>query len=382
MTGHIRKRQTKNGITWQIILEKGVDSKGDRIREYITVKGVKKEAERIMNEKINEYNKGIYIEPSKITVEEHLHHWIETYAKPNLSPCTVRGYLVNINKHTLPYIGSVPLQKLIPLQVQRMFEQLQAKKLSPRTIKYIHSTLREALQHAFKMQLIPRNPADFVTLPKQTRFKAKAYEESEAVQMLEKARGTDMEAVLHLAVGLGMRRGELLALRWQDIDFERNQLSVRQNLVYIDGEYIFRLPKSEAGIRTIDMPSSLSVVLKKHRKKQLEYKLFYGKEYKDNDLVCCRLDGSPYNPGSFSHKFDKFLKANGMRHIRLHDLRHTNASLMLQYNVSPKVASQRLGHSSIGITMDLYTHVLGDLNADAANKIDNGLFKKLVQEGT
>lgn len=380
LTGHIRKRTTKKGVAWQIILEKGVDSTGKRIREYITVEGTKKEAERIMHEKINEYNKGIYIEPSKITVEQHLMQWVETYCKPNLSPCTVRGYLVNIKKHTLPYIGAVQLQKLIPLQIQRMFEQLQEKNLSPRTIKYIHSTLREALHHAFKMQLIPRNPADFVSLPKQIKYRAKAYEENEVVKMLEAATNTDMEAPLNLAVGLGLRRGELLGLRWCDIDFEKNQISIVQNLVFVDGEYIFRQPKSESGNRTIEVPSSIVSVLKKHKKRQLEYKLLFGTAYNNNDLVCCKEDGSPHNPGSFSHKFDRFLETNGLRHIRFHDLRHTNASLMLQYNVPAKVASQRLGHSSIGITLDLYSHVIGDLQTEAANKIDEGIFKKIHQK--
>ncbi len=377
MTGHIRKRTTKKGVTWQVVLEKGIDSKGKRLRDYITVSGNKKDAERVLNEKLNELMKGCYIEPSQMTMEEHLNQWIETYAKPNLAPTTVRGYLVNINNHTLPFIGPVPLQKLVPLQIQHMYDKLKAKNLSPRTIKYVHSTLREALQYAFKMQLIPRNPADFVTLPKQVKYKAKAYEESEAIHLLENAKDTDMEAPLHIAVGLGLRRGELLALRWSDINIETNQLSICQNLVHVNGEYIFRQPKSEAGNRTIEMPSGLAIVLKKHRKKQLEDKLFFGSEYKDYDLVCCKHDGSPYNPGSFSHKFEQFLKKHELRQIRLHDLRHTNASLMLQYNVPAKVASQRLGHSTVSITLDLYSHVIGNLQAEAADKIDSGIFKKL-----
>lgn len=377
MTGHIRKRVTKKGVSWQVILEKGLDSSGRRLRDYITVNGTKKEAQQILTEKLNEFNKGTYIEPSQMTVAEHLEQWVETYAKPNLSPTTVRGYLVNINKHTLPYIGTVPLQKLVPLQIQRMFDQLQGKSLSPRTIKYVHSTLREALQHAFKMQLIPRNPADFVTLPKQVKYKAKAYEESEVLEMLKAAKDTDMEAPLNIGVGLGLRRGELLALQWGDIDFEKNQVTISRNLVEINGEVCFRQPKSDAGNRTIEMPTSMAAVLKKHRKRQLEDKLFFGSEYADMDLVCCRRDGRPHKPGSFSHKFEKFLKAHGLRQIRLHDLRHTNASLMLQYNVPAKVASQRLGHSSIGITLDLYTHVIGDLQTEAAKKIEAGVFQKM-----
>lgn len=263
-----------------------------------------------------------------------------------------------------------------------MFEQLQAKKLSTRTIKYVHSTLREALQHAFKMQLIPRNAADFVTLPKQVKFRSTAYKESEVISMLTASNDTDMEAPLNIAVGLGLRRGELFGLRWSDIDLVSNKITIVQNLVYIDGKYIFGPTKSQAGNRTLEMPLSLAKVLKKHKKRQAEYRLLMGKDYKtEYNLVCAKPDGSPINPGSFSHKFVNFLNRNGLRQIRFHDLRHTNASLMLQYNVPAKVASQRLGHSSIGITLDLYSHVIGDLQTEAANKIDVGIFQKLQAIG-
>lgn len=377
MTGHIRKRTTKKGVSWQIIIEKGLDSNGKRLRDYITVEGNKKDAERILNEKLVELEKGLYIEPSKLTVEGHIMNWIEIYVKPNLSPTTLKGYLVNLKNHTFPHIGTTPLQKLTPMQIQHMYGKLQEKGLSPRSIKYVHSTLRNALQFAYKMQLIPRNPADFVTLPKQIKYRGKAYEENEVIEMLEKAHGTEIEVPLQLAVGLGLRRGELLGLRWCDINLETNQITICQNLVFVDGEFIFRQPKSESGKRTIEMPSALNTILRRHKKLQLEDKLFFGSEYKDLDLVCCKRDGNPHNPGGFSHKFEKFLKKHGLRQIRLHDLRHTNASLMLQYNVPAKVASQRLGHSTVSITLDLYSHVLGNLQSEAADKIDSGIFKRL-----
>ena len=128
------------------------------------------------------------------------------------------------------------------------------------------------------------------------------------------------------------------------------------------------------------MPEGLSSVLKRHRVKQLEDKMFFSTEYKDNELICCKRDGNPYNPGSFSHKFEHFLKSNNLRALRLHDLRHTNASLILQYNVPAKVASQRLGHSSIGITLDLYSHVIHDMQTEAANKLDTGIYKELSND--
>ena len=169
----------------------------------------------------------------------------------------------------------------------------------------------------------------------------------------------------------------MLGLRWGDISFENKQLSVAQNLVYANKQYFFKTPKTESGIRTIDLPSSLLPLLTKHKKQQLEFKLLFGSDYHDNNLIVCNPNGDPIMPGSFSHKYHRFLEKNGIRICRLHDLRHTNASLMLQYGVSPKVMSARLGHSNIGITMDLYTHVIGNLQEEASNKIEEQLFQKL-----
>ncbi|MHC1694035.1 MAG: tyrosine recombinase XerC [Eubacteriales bacterium] len=235
MTGHIRKRTTQKGTSWQIIIDRGVDSKGKRIRDYITVNGVKKDAQRVLNEKLNELNRGTYSVPSGVTVEKHMLDWIETYAKPNLSPSTVRGYLVNINNHTIPYIGNIPLQKLAPIHVQNMINDLQTKGLSPRTIKYAYATLRESLQYAMKMQLIQKNPADFATLPKQVKYKAKAYDEEECIKMLQAAKGTEMETPMNLALGLGLRRGELLALKWSDVDLQKGEVSISRNLIFENG---------------------------------------------------------------------------------------------------------------------------------------------------
>lgn len=195
---------------------------------------------------------------------------------------------------------------------------------------------------------------------------------------MEKATGTDMELPIALGVGLGLRRGEILGLRWDDIDFESETLTVSNNLVQTSNGSISKEPKSETSNRTIDLPDSLTVLLRKHKKIQAENKLLLGPSYDNSGFVCCKADGTPYTPGYCSKKFKKFLEDNNLPHIRLHDLRHSNATLMLKYGVQPKVASSRLGHSSIAITLDLYSHVLPEMQREVANQIDSGIFQKLI----
>ncbi|MCL2579560.1 MAG: site-specific integrase [Oscillospiraceae bacterium] len=375
MTGHIRKRENKTGTTWQIIIDKGEDPKtGKRNRESITIKGTKKEAEIILNEKLTEYNRGTYIERSKLTVGQHLADWMKTYAEPSLAPNTVRGYKVNIDKHTLPHIGNIELQKLTPVQVQDMYKKLEAGGLCPRSVQYVHATLRKALDRAYKMRLVSLNAAEFASPPKQIKPKVEVYNQTEVQTLLGAAKGTDMEVPVNLVVSLGLRRGEVLALKWEDVDFAKGTVAINRSLSNVGGETFFDTPKTAAGIRALSLPEALIALLKAHKGRQAEPKLLLGEGYENNDLVCCRLDGQMINPGSFSHAFSDFLERSKLRHIRFHDLRHTNATLMLQYGVPAKVASARLGHANIKITLDTYTHVLPEMQQDAADKLNEGIY--------
>lgn len=374
MTGHIRRRKTKSGLTWQVILDKGVSASGKRIREYIAVNGTQKAAKEILNQKISEYNSGTYIEPSVLTVKSCIEQWLIAYAEPSLSPSTLRGYRVNFEKHTYPYIGHIPLQKLSPVDIQYVYSELGKKGLSPRSIRYVHTTLREVLQYACKMRLISVNVTDFVTTPKQTKFKASVYNECEVAQMLRCAEGTDLEIPLLLDVETGLRRGELLALKWSDIDWEAGTADICRNLVCIKGEYLFQSPKTESGNRTLLLSKALLEKLKQHRIQQNEMKLRMGSGYHNNDLICCRSNGLPYQTGSFSHKFGNFLSKHNLKGIRFHDLRHTNATLMLKNGVPAKIASERLGHANIAITLDTYSHVSTEMQQGAVDKLSIGLF--------
>lgn len=380
-SGHIRKRQYKSGVSWQIIIEDGLDSKGERIRIYKSLKGTKKEAQKVMAKMLNELNEGSYIEQSKKTVGEYFKEWMEAYILPHLAATTIVGYKSNVFGHIVPALGHIELQKLNGNDIQKFYNKLSKKNnprtkkpLSPRTIEHIHANLRSGLKQAVKLGMIDRNPADAATIPKVKNYKATVYDEDEVRELLKYVKDTKIEVPVVLGAGLGLRRGEVLGLRWSAINFDTKEMIIDTSLVYVDKEFIFKEPKSDSGERTLIMPDSLIAILKEHRKNQNIYKLALGKEYDNNDLVCCREDGKPIIPGSFSHSFSAFLKEHDLKKIRFHDLRHTNASLLLKYGVPAKVASRRLGHSTIGITMDLYSHVYNESEVEATDKIEMGIF--------
>ncbi|WMJ84220.1 site-specific integrase [Oscillospiraceae bacterium LTW-04] len=374
MTGHVRKRKTKNGTSWQVVLDKGVDVNGKRIREYITVKGNKGQAQDELAKRISEYNSGSYIAPSKMTVQMLIDQWLTVYAVPQLAPSTVRGYKVNFDKHTIPYIGHILVQKLTGIEIQHMYTQLSQIGLSPRSVRYVHTTLREVLQYAYKTRLISLNPADFVSAPKQGKYKAEVYNTDEVAKLLSCAKGTDMEIPLMVDLETGLRRGELLALKWSDINWDEQTITIYRNLVCINGEHKFGSPKTKSGNRKLLLSESLIEKLRQHRVRQNKIRLQLGSTYKNNDLICCRDDGSPYHTGSFSHKFANFLKKHGLKHIRLHDIRHTNATMMLENGIPAKIASERLGHSGIAITLDTYSHVSPKMQKDAVEKLSGEIF--------
>lgn len=383
--GHVRKRTNKGSITWQIVLELGLDENGKRIRKFKATNGTKKEAEKEMQQIISELEGGTFIEENKMTVATYLRSWVKTYVEPNLSPTTIDGYKSNIENYIIPKIGTIQLQKLSPMHLQDMYLMLSKKGrldgkggLSPTTIRAIHRTLGKALDQALRMQQVKRNVSSLVTIPKVKRYDAEIYDENEIINLLSAAKGTDMEVPITLGATLGLRRGEILGLKWSAINLIEGKMTISNNLVSTSSGAVFTTPKTEKSCRILELSEGVITLLKKHRLSQKENKIKLGGAYKDNDLVCCYPDGSWYEPKNFSKKFAWFLKKHGLRHIRLHDLRHSNATLMLAYGIPAKVASQRLGHSSINITLDLYSHVTSNMQKEVAEKIENGIFNKLT----
>jgi len=388
LAAHVEKHKLKSGKTcWRVIVEQGISPDGKRKRLYRNIPGTKKEAEALMAQLLSELNTGSFIEPAKLTLTEYLRDWMDTYVKPNLSPTTADGYFINVEKHLIPGIGHIPLQQLKPMHVQKLYQNLLDNGrsdgqggLSARSVLYCHRTLHKSLEHAVRLQLVSRNVAALVTLPRATKYKSDVYSPEELQNLLHIAEGTDMELPIVLAAVLGLRRGEILGLLWSGVNLTTKKLTVCNNRVQTTHGNISKAPKSASSTRTIDLPDGIIPILKRHKTLQAKNRLKLGNSYRNGNYVYCQTDGSPYCPGYISKKFTAFLKKRNLKLIRLHDLRHSNATLMLACGVPAKVASERLGHSNIAITMDLYSHVLDSMQQDAAEKINLGIFDQTLQK--
>jgi integrase len=263
-----------------------------------------------------------------------------------------------IRLYIVPELGDVQLQKLTPGQVQALYTKIWKRGLSSKTVNSIHGLLHKALDDAVKAGLVARNVCESVTAPRVIKRRAKPLTVEQARQLFEAARGHRLEVLLTLAVVTGMRRGELLALRWSDVDLERRVLLVCRTVDYIAHYgHIETEPKTESGLRQIALPAFMIDVLKQHRIEQLELRLKVGIAWEDRDLVFCDLHGGYLNSRYLLKMFDRLLKDAELPHMHFHDLRHSAASILLSMGVNPKVIQELLGHSETSITLGTYSHL-------------------------
>ncbi len=327
---------------------------------------------------------GLWVEGGNVTLGDWLDAWLEQYAKPSIRPTTYDNYEMVIRLHIKPSLGHIKLEKLQPGDIQSFYNtklekgNIRTKKgLSPRTIRIAHVILHEALEQALKEERINRNPVDFCSPPKVEKREVSYLTPEEEKKFLQALEGEPLAAAFILLLGTGIRRGELLGLRWQDIITtpDGTFLNIRQQLVKakIDGKQrlIFQPPKSDKGRRTIPLLDWGIEALKKHREKQNEQKIKCGKKYEDHDLVFATATGRPINPRNFHRTFKRILAKAGIPDIRLHALRHTFATRLGEANIHPKVMQELLGHSSVSLTLGTYTHVLPKLKQEAVVTLDN-----------
>ncbi len=369
MRGHIKKRY-KNSYT--IVLNLGIDpTTGKRKQQWVSVKGTKKDAEKRLSELLNQLDTGTFMKPSKTTLGEFLERWIKDY-QHNLSPRGFERYAAIISKHLIPSLGNIVLTQLRPEHLQNHYSTKLKDDLSSKTVSFHHSVLHVALETALKWGLIARNPADAVDPPRVRRKDMQIWDEEEIARFLEVAKNSPYYELYYLALFTGMRRSELLALRWIDVDFIYCQIYVNRSIHRLmDGSYIFTEPKSEKSRRTIALSPSVILLLKEYKEQQIIEHAMLGVPLSDNDLIFCRLDGSPLRPNTVTNAWNVLAVRAGLKVIRFHDARHTHASLMLKAGTHPKIVQERLGHSSIGMTLDTYSHVAPGLQEAAANKFDS-----------
>jgi len=375
MRGHIRKRG-KN--SWSLVVELGRDPlTGTRRQKWITVRGTRKQAEARLSEVISSLERGAYVEPTRDTIAEYLAKWLEVYAVPNVSENTLNGYTINVRKHIIPYIGRIPLKDLRPAHVQELYSGLLASGLSPKSVRYVHTTLHEALKHAVRWELIPRNVTEAVTPPRVPRHEITVLEPRQVTAILKALQDTRLYMPVLLAVSTGMRRGEIFGLRWPDVNFERGLIHIARSMLRVEnGAPVWGTTKTEGSRRSISLPAMTIRALREHERAQDVFKRVHGSAYRNHGLVVCLEDGRAWDLSNFASAFRRAMDGLGFKGIRFHDLRHTHATMLLKEGVHPKIVSERLGHATVQMTLNTYSHVLPEMQKEAASRIDDLLNPK------
>jgi len=364
---------TKKGKQWYIVVDTGKDENGKRQQKWISGFRTKKEAQLKMPEILMQLNNNTFVNPDSITVNEYLEIWLKDYATPNVSPTTLSKYVYGI-KRISKYIGSMKLQKIKPIHIQGAINELNNSDLSSATVLDYYRTLNTAFNTAIKWQMINTNPCRGITPPKKDSKKMSVLNNEEARLLIQGTKDHAIHIVIFLALTCGLRRGEILGLQWEDIDFNNKMIHLTNNMVQADGKSILKDTKTSTGKRSIALPQNVVDELKQVRKNQIKYSLVFEEDYETNNFVCTWPDGKPFRPDYITQVFPKILKKLKLPNIRFHDLRHTHATLLLMQDVHPKVVQERLGHSKISITLDTYSHILPNMQQEAAEKIDK-LFK-------
>ena len=376
MKGHIRERSPGH---WAIVIEQRDPATGKRKRRWHSFTGTKRTAQIECARLISELQRGTYLEPNKITVAQFLDRWLEDI-KARVTPKTHERYGEIVKKNLNPLLGAVALTKLRPMQISAAYAKALSGGrrdgkggLSPSTVRYMHVVLKAAMGQAVRWQMLAHNPVDAVDAPKIERSTMKTYDLAQTAELIDATRGTRMTITVILAVLCGLRRGEIAALRWRNINLGAAQLTVTESAEQTKTAVRYKQPKSGRG-RSVALSTRVVNELRTHRAQQAEELLKLGIPLTDDAFVVAQADGSPLQPRTITHQWHLLLANNkALPRIRFHDLRHAHATHMLSSGVHPKIASERLGHSKVGITMDLYSHVMPGMQEDAAARVDRDL---------
>ncbi|MCL6633429.1 MAG: site-specific integrase [Alicyclobacillus herbarius] len=350
----------------------GYDDSGRK--RYTTKRGfkTKREAEQYLSEVTKALHEGTHVEPSRQTLESYLRSWLAD-KQTQIRPGTWRSYSWLVERHVIPRIGHLQLGKLRPSHLQKLYTEMQSgdEPLSKQSVLNAHRILHQALDRAVKWGHVPRNVADAVDPPKPQRQEMRVWNEDELNTFLDTARSSRYHTAFVLLSSTGMRVGELLALRWDSVDLDAGILRVVRAYSYTGKGYRLEEPKTDAGRRSITLPPSVTELLRRHRTVQAQERLRAGSLWENHDLVICTTLGRPVLQHNLRMLFQRLIRTAGLPRIRLHDLRHTHATILLKRGVHPKVVQERLGHSDISVTLNTYSHVVPGLQAAAAKAIDS-----------
>jgi integrase len=360
---------------WYVDVDLPPGPDGKRRRRGVGGFKTKREAKAAEAEALRRLRDGVFVEPSRLTVGTYLTEiWLPSIAS-QVRPTTLGGYRHNVRAYVVPRLGDIPLQRLTTARVGAFYGELVAsggkggRPLSPKTVRYVHTTLRRALRDAVADGLVVRNVAAQARPPRARRVEMQTWTAAEVGFFLASVREDRLYVAWLLLATLGIRRGELLGLRWIDVDLTRGRVAIRQTLVMVDGKPAMAEPKTAKGRRSLMLAPEVLEALRAHCAHQAAERLSWGADYIDCGLVITTEDGRAMHPETLSGVFVRQAKRAGLPPIRLHDLRHSVASILLARGVHPKVVSELLGHATIALTLDTYSHVLPSLQEEAVSVV-------------
>lgn len=366
------------GKTWFYMVDIGKDADGKRKQKSHRLVGAKseREAKKMAMAIAHSLNTGDYIEPTKMTVGLLLDRWLKDVVPMKATARTIDRYESAIRMYLKPTFGGLAVAKLQPMAIQGFYADLMRQgKLKPGSIRKIAAIFKTALEQGVKWQVFVRNPASAVEMPKVERRPMKVLTDEETQLLIAGAKGNQLYMPILLAVTTGMRRGEILGLRWSAVI--GSKVIVQETLEQAKHKVLrLKEPKTDHSKRVISLPQFVVLELDEHRQTQAATKKAMGSLYQDNDLVCPRWNGRPFRPTKLSENFGEILKKLGLPQVRFHDLRHGHATMLGKAGAPMKVIQERLGHATIAMTGDIYQHVFPDMQEHAANQVESILAPK------
>ena len=373
--------------SWELKFDLGSDpNTGKRLTRYHSVKGTKREAQAELTRLMAGAAEGNYVDPSKLTLAEYLDRWERDWAEVNVSPKTIERYRELLRGHVRPHIGSIRLQRLKPVNLSELYAKLLRKGraegvgLSPRTVGHVHRVLHKALVVAVEWGLIQQNPASVAKPPPVASTEIEILTEAEAATVLRRLRGRSLYPIVALALATGMRRGELLALTWKNVDLDAARLRVEHSVEQTKAGLRLKAPKTRHGRRAISLPAWVVADLREHWRTQQELRLKLGLGKAAGDaLVFPNPDGRPRSPNAVTKEWSVAASGLGAPKVSLHALRHTHASQLIASGMDVLTISRRLGHASPTITLGVYGHLFTNSD-DRAAQIMEAAFGRATTE--
>jgi integrase len=360
---------------WAFRVSLGVDPQtGKRVQPQRQGFRTKGDAQAAVEALIRDFNLNAGALPSTDEIAGYLREWLQTQA-PSLRPSTLRSYRMAVDRIGRG-LGSVRLADMRPLMIERFYADLLSDGLAPKTVSNTHTVLRKALADADRLGLISRNPAASARPPRLPRFESDVWTAEQLASFIRFLEGHPLQPVFMLLGLTGLRRGECVALRHRDVDLERSSLSIVQSMTVVGGEIVISSPKTKRSRRQVPLDRVTAAYLRAHLVRQKELRLRAGSAWnQDEDWLFTDEGGNHLHPDRVSRQFRLLVRSSGLPPIRLHDLRHTYGTLSLEAGIHPKIVAERLGHATVGITLDIYSHVSESMSRQAAETVAAQVFR-------